>query len=200
MTVAVYILFFYWGANGYARNLCECIHSHLCIKQGGNLKAWNAETQHLFVFLELAFISVAVLRWLSSASVCMCLWNRKKGCRKQSWMTRCLEGSLSSFDFWIPLLTMSTIGNAVLEGHIGDLTRIACIGNVQNIPILLSCESFSTRLATNKTLRVPQIRARVIKHGNYSRFFKSYLAVAWHLPSKMWRTRIWRHTSKHLHK
>lgn len=73
---------------------------------------------------------------------------------------------------------MSTIGNVVLEGHIGDLTRIACIGNVQNIPILLSCESFSTRLATNKTLRVPQIRARVIKHRNYSRFFENYLAVA----------------------
>lgn len=46
-----------------------------------------------------------------------------------------------------------------------DLTRIACNRNIQNIPILLhSHESFSTCVATNKTLRVSHITTSVVKH------------------------------------
>lgn len=76
------------------------------------------------------------------------------------WTTKCLEGSPASLDSWIPSLTMSTIENVVLEGHIEDLTRITCNRDVQNIPILLhSYESFSTCVATNTTLRVSQITA-----------------------------------------
>lgn len=60
---------------------------------------------------------------------------------------------------------MSTIENVGLEGHIKDLTRIACDRNVQNIPgRLRSRESFSTCVATNKALKVSQITVWVVKH------------------------------------
>lgn len=78
---------------------------------------------------------------------------------------RCLEESPASLDSWILSPTMSTTENVVLEEHIEDLTRIACNRNIQNIPFLPhSHESFSTCLATNKTLRVSHITGWVVKH------------------------------------
>lgn len=105
-------------------------------------------------FLFLESISMEVLRCLSTVSVCEAEIKRalKTGGTELQDVWR---GSPASLDSWIPSLTMSTTENVVLEGHIGDLTRIACKRNARNIPIRThSCESFSTCVATHKTLMV----------------------------------------------
>lgn len=135
-------------------------YSHV-YKTGWKLKCLDGWSTVLFVFLKLAHISVAVLRWLSRVCtvcvyVCVKQKERERKIEKKiesarRWTTRCLEGSPASLDSWIPSLTMSTIENVVLEGHIKDLTRISFNHNVQNIPVLLhSHESFSTCVAANK--------------------------------------------------
>lgn len=119
----------------YMGHICLCIHTSIdkpWTRAGGPPKGWNT----VFVFSELAFVSVAVLRWLSPV-YCMCVGNRKKQCGKQEKRLRFLEES----PVWIPTLTMSTIENVVLEGQVQDLTRVICNCNkcntIQNIPILL---------------------------------------------------------------
>lgn len=176
MAVCVYRLVYRGEKRGHTcilYNTWECIFKRLCINQGGNCRAWKVEAQSLFVFPKLAFITVAVLRWLSTVYACMCvceLERQRVGSGEgkigsgRRWTARCLEGSPASSDSWIPSLTMSTTENVLLEGHIEDLTRITCNRTTQNIPILRhSHESFSTCAATNKTLRVPQITAWGVK-------------------------------------
>lgn len=52
--------------------------------------------------------------------VCELNWKKKKKSTgsKKTGSERCLEGFHASLDCWIPSLTMSTMENVALEGHI----------------------------------------------------------------------------------
>ena len=114
--------------------------------------------------LEMIIYSICV-------RVCVCELERQRAGSGEGkigsgrrWTMSCLEGSPASSDSWIPSLTMSTTENVLLEGHIEDLTGITCNRTTQNIPIRHHIhESFSTHVAMNKTLRVPQITAWGVK-------------------------------------